>query len=294
MENFKFYTNETIFNVETKSDGEKEYFVTGYISTTDKDLVNDVVTDSCLDDMVVQIKSGNIKLDVEHESFKDGAKKINKVPIARIIDAKRDEKGIYVKALVNNYSPDFKSVWGSIKKGFLDAFSITYKALDAINKVVNGVTVRLLNKVTLLNVALTGNPVNPHATMDKVFVKSLEASIMTEELMSKIEALEKENLELKSKIEEAEKEEEKEDVEAEEKSEDKEESEDDEESKPEAEAKSFDDTEIKSRLDKLEAENTELKSLLNKPQFKSMIEAAPEPVVENKIDTSKINLWDVL
>ena len=290
---FKFYTNDAVYSVETKDNGEKSYYVTGHISTADMDLVNDIVTDKCMDDMLVQIKSGNIKLDVEHEAFKDGAKKINKIPIARIVDAKRDSKGIYIKALINDSSPDFKSVWGSLKNRFLDAFSITYKAIDYINKVIDGVTVRLLNKITLLNVALTGNPVNPHATMDKVFIKSLEESIMTDELNNRIAELERENLELKAKLEtKSEEDNEKSDS----KPEDEAEAEGN-EKQPEAKAEAEDkenESEVKSRLDKLEAENAELKAIMNKPQFKSLFEKAPEPSEPKKPEVSINNILDIL
>ena len=36
--------------------GEKKYYVTGYISTGDLDLVNDIVTKTCMEDMVTQLQ----------------------------------------------------------------------------------------------------------------------------------------------------------------------------------------------------------------------------------------------
>jgi len=44
-------------NIELKSEGEN-FFVEGYISTSDLDMVNDIVTKACLLDMAEQMKSG--------------------------------------------------------------------------------------------------------------------------------------------------------------------------------------------------------------------------------------------
>jgi len=57
-------------DLESKSESEKQYFITGYISTTDLDRVNDIVTPNCLSDMLSQLKGKNIKLDIEHEVLK--------------------------------------------------------------------------------------------------------------------------------------------------------------------------------------------------------------------------------
>jgi hypothetical protein len=54
--------------------------------------------------------------------------------------------------------------------------------------VVDGVKTRILNGVELLNVALTGNPVNPECKMTEVFTKSLndmEEIKMAEEVVEK-------------------------------------------------------------------------------------------------------------
>jgi hypothetical protein len=56
-------------NLELKSEGEN-FFVEGYISTSDLELENDIVTKACLLDMAEQMKERNIKFDVEHESFR--------------------------------------------------------------------------------------------------------------------------------------------------------------------------------------------------------------------------------
>jgi HK97 family phage prohead protease len=152
----------------------EDYYVTGYISTSDLDAVNDIVTKECLQDMVEQLKTRNIKLDVEHESYKQDT---TIIPIGKIVDARLDEKGIWVKAVVNQHTSRFKEIWNSLKSGFIDAFSITFRAKQAIEKTIDdlGTTARLLYKVDLLNVALTGNPCNREAKIMEVFSKSLDS-----------------------------------------------------------------------------------------------------------------------
>ena len=168
---YTFFTDEIGYE-QTETKGGKDYFVTGYISTKDRDLVNDVVSEEALSSMLSQINNKNIKLDVEHEAWREENPSI--VPVGKIIEAKRDDKGIFVKAVLNRAHGRFKEVWDSVKSGFLDAFSIAFKTTKYIHKVVDGVKTRILNGVELLNVALTGNPVNPECKMTEVFTKSLK------------------------------------------------------------------------------------------------------------------------
>ena len=68
------------FVYEVKANGDLE--IKGDISTTDPDLVDDIVSLKCLKSMKQQIKDGNIKLDLEHESFRGDTheeKEINKI-----------------------------------------------------------------------------------------------------------------------------------------------------------------------------------------------------------------------
>jgi flagellar biosynthesis GTPase FlhF len=164
--------------IELKEEG-KDFFVEGYVSTSDLDLVNDVVTKSCILDMAEQMKERTIKLDIEHESFRgnnDVEVEINKtiIPAAKIDDFLVDKKGLKIRGMLNRHIPRFEEVKGSIEDGFLDAFSIAYIPTETKPETRNGQEVRLLNKVNLLNVAFTGNPVNTHSAMTNVFAKSLQ------------------------------------------------------------------------------------------------------------------------
>jgi len=166
--------------------GEKKYYVTGYISTKDLDLVNDIVTEEALIDMAEQVNKGNIKLDMDHEAWRKGDEGPNMLPIGRIVEAKfePEENRLWVKAQINSNSSRFKTIWASIKDKFIDAFSIAFRPIKIATKWVNGKEIRLLEKVQLLNVALTGNPANPEAKITNVFAKS--RAYMEEQNMAEI------------------------------------------------------------------------------------------------------------
>lgn len=170
---FSFITNNFEY-AELGMKAGKEYHVKGYISTDEIDRANEVVTKECMADMVTQIKAGNVKLDIEHSTFTGE----NDIPVGRIIDAGIDAKGLWVEAIINKSHSKFDSVWKSIKDGFLDAFSIAYKVKSAVKDIINGVQVTLLKNLELLNVAITGNPVNKGARMTESFYKSMNTVLL--------------------------------------------------------------------------------------------------------------------
>ena len=169
QKSYSFQTENLHYNV-IEEKGEKSFFITGHISTKDVDLYNDVVTENGLKSMLAQLKSKVIKLDFDHEAWRDSP---NILPVGKIVDARIDQKGLWVKAELNDASPKFKSLWKSIKKGFVDAFSIAFKPIKTTMKAMGDTTVRLLEDVELLNVALTGVPVNAHAKITDVMMKAI-------------------------------------------------------------------------------------------------------------------------
>jgi len=221
---FIFYTDKVNFKSEDTAKG-KNYWVEGYISTHDMDLVNDIVTKSCMDSMLNQFDGRSIKLDFEHETFrgndpisKEAAK--TRMPLGKAVEKTIDRKGISVKWQMNptwkkfdekgNVVMSFKDVWQNIEDGYFDAFSIAYVPTRTQSIEREGKSIRMLDDVNLLNVALTGNPINPAAKMGAVMAKSLEfmKSQETEEInMSEVEIkgaldrLDEAVDELKSKIE---------------------------------------------------------------------------------------------
>ena len=275
-------------------DGEQ---IEGYISTGDKDLVNDIVTPNCMVDMLKQLQDRNIKLDIEHESFTgDGVElELNKtiIPIGRITDTALDSKGIKIKCALNKFHSRFNEVKNSIKEKFLDAFSIAYVPTRVSYKTdTDGSKTRLLEKVNLLNVAFTGNPANPNASFTNVALKSLQDNVIFDENISESEI--NELIGGIKMVEEEKKEEEQPNVEPEEKPEEvpEEKSTENVEAKALAEKisaltnsvtelkaiaeKAKADGEVKEQLKSLSEKIGEFDKILSQPQFKSRVEQLDE------------------
>lgn len=169
QEGYKFTTDTLTFST-TELKGEKQAFVTGYISVPDIDLYNDIVTMTAMKSMLRQIEESTITIDYEHEAWRDDN---SILPVAKIVEAKVDDRGLWVKAVLNKNSPKYKALWGSIKDGFINAFSIAFQPLQTVEKSIDGVTVRLIEELKLLNVAFTGAPVNTGAKMTQFGMKSV-------------------------------------------------------------------------------------------------------------------------
>lgn len=180
---FKFTMPMRVDVVEEK--GEQKIFLEGFLSTSDMDLVNDVVTKNCLESMKRQILDRNIKLDIEHEAFRGNSveeKEINKtkIPAGRFIDAAvesigNNRWGLRVKSMLNRFRPDFAIVKGNVVDRMLDAYSIAFIATKVRHETINGKSVRFLDDVALLNAALTGNPINTEALNREIFTKSIDS-----------------------------------------------------------------------------------------------------------------------
>ena len=284
--------------LELKNEGEN-FFVEGYISTSDLDQVNDIVTKACLLDMAEQMKYRTIKFDVEHESFRGKSNldmEINKtkIPVAKTDDFLMDKKGIKVRAMLNPFSPRFEEVKGSIDGGFLDAFSIAYVPVKSVIEERNGLKVRLLDKINLLNVAFTGNPVNTEARMTNVFAKSLE---FLKDQEHNIHTSDELNLNGGKKMTEETK-----DIEVTKKDEEVEDDEETEEETTEETEESEDDTEVKSLKlevkslnDKIDAQAkdiAEMKATLKKPVHKSTVSV--EDKSENFVEEKSQNPLDLI
>lgn len=172
--------------------GEKKYFVKGHIDSEELDLVNDIVTKNCMANIQDQLKSRTIKLDMDHETLRkakgeddfDQRLNLTRVPLGKSINSEVDEKGNLVEFELNpnwkkfdakgNVVQTFQEVWKSVKSGFYDAFSIAYIPIKTAQKEVKGVMARLLEQVNLINVGLTGNAINPTATLNQAMAKSLK------------------------------------------------------------------------------------------------------------------------
>ena len=180
---FTFTTPLSVNVVEIK--GKEHLFVEGDISTNDIDLVDDIMTKNCQESMQKQIMSGSMKLDLEHEAFKGDTheeKEINKtkIPAGKLIDAMVKDLGksrysTRVKGEINPHNNNYEMTKGNLIDGYLDAFSVAFLPTDVTYEKKDGKSIRMLNDVKLLNVALTGNPCNTKAQMIDVVQKSMDA-----------------------------------------------------------------------------------------------------------------------
>lgn len=288
----------------------KEYWIEGYITTGDLDLVNDIVTKNCMDSMMAQFDMRSIKLDFEHEAFRgdtelDAEAAKTRLVLGKAMTQNRDSKGVKIGWQLNptwkkfdekgNIVMSFSELWQNVEDEYYDAYSIAYVPTKTAMIDRSGLTIRLLDDVNLLNVALTGNAINPAASMTSVMAKSLEFmknqeqndpndlslieikgrfNTLTDD-MSKLmntkgykSMVEKTDAELKAEADVKAK------LEAEEKSKAEAKAKADAEAKAEAESKA--NVDVKSRIEKLEADmkavqeaNAEMKAVLEKAQHKA-------------------------
>lgn len=284
--------------VEVKSENGKDYYIEGYVSTTDPDFVNDIVDKDGQKATNREINDSDITMDEDHSEWRDPKTgklydgKKNKYPIAKVIDNKLDYKGTWVKAKLNKFHPEFKErILPMIRDKFLHSFSIAYKVKNSSNKLINGVKYRIIKDLAIANIAITGNPINKNATFNmalKSFPKMVEEKIkeletQVAELKSTNETLTKENSELKSTNEELTKE--------------KEDAQKDDEKKTEdekTEMKSFSDKidSLETAVEKLSKENAELKSFVESPQLKSIVEGKSKN--PKTAEPKKVTAWDVM
>lgn len=272
--------------IELKSNGEKKYFIEGYISTTDPDFANDVIDEEGQKATFRELNSADITMDLDHDEWRDPVTgevydgKKNKLPIAKVIEKRLDKLGTWVKAELNKYHPNFEDViLPSIKEGYLHSFSVAYNPIKSYTTKIKDVVHRVIRDLKLANIAITGNPVNKNATfnialksMDKKMVEEkqfkelqdqfAELKSSTENLVEEKKTLSQEVTELKSKLESLElKAKDYENKKAKE-------SDDEDEDKNKAEMKSL--TELKSLKETLESQNKELADL------KSIVEKVRE------------------
>lgn len=206
QKNYTFNTDSITYSFGLK--GDKNAYVTGYISTSEQDLYDDIITEEALKSMMEQIQNSTITIDYEHEAFRDDS---SILPVGKIIEAKVDDRGLWVKCKLNKFSPKFKALWGSIKEEFVNAFSIAFKPLEIVEKMVGDVKVRMIKSLKLLNVAFTGAPINEGARVDgwdmkSIMLKAINDTIEEQVLVSKrllTKLMEEKSMEPENKPEDA-------------------------------------------------------------------------------------------
>ena len=185
MENQFIFTRPLTYELKDNGD----LIVSLDISTTEPDLVNDIVTLSFLKSMQRQIMERNLKLDIEHESFRGKSveeKEINKtkVPAGRMLEPsireyknekKETHHSLNIKGIINKFRQDYENIKGNIMEKFLDAGSIAFIPTRFRKEEKSGIVYRYLDDGILLNTALTGNPINTTAQMRSIISKSIDS-----------------------------------------------------------------------------------------------------------------------
>jgi len=199
--------------IELKSNAGKDYYLEGFISTSDPDSFNDIVTKNAQQVILNEILNKEITMDEDHDSHRNPktgeayGRILNKIPLAKIERAELREVGdsvvTWVRVKLNNDYPLFDKVLGSIKNGFLHSFSIAYKTIKENSVKVGNKIFNVIDDLKILNVGITGVPVNTNAKFQlalKSFIQ-MEDKIKLEELQSQFDTISKENVELKSSLE---------------------------------------------------------------------------------------------
>lgn len=164
-----------------KEDG--KFHVIGLLSTTDPDYVNDIFTKNCMKSIVNQINGKEIKvvspkkINLEHEHLTKDSRIIprGKVVAGELVeDANKPEwAAVKIDAILNSHLPDFQEVKGSVEDGFLDAYSIEFRATKYEFKERNGKKYRIVDDVFVGGAALTGRPANAQCSILDFGIKSL-------------------------------------------------------------------------------------------------------------------------
>jgi len=140
-------------------DDEKNVYVEGYASASVEDLDGEIIGEQALQQAAKDLtKEPYNKVFLNHNA--------QDIPIGKIIEAEVREKKLWIKLILNKAHPKFETVYRSLKEGFLDAFSIGFKALE---KEGNRIT-----KLKVLEVSLVGIPANPEAVVEEVYEKMFD------------------------------------------------------------------------------------------------------------------------
>jgi len=195
----------SLYQIELKSKDGKEY-VEGFISTTDPDHYNDIVSLEAQKSILKQLKDRVIKLDYEHnrhinpETGERNERLLNLNPPGKIIKSEIRETedgsyGTWVRVELNKNHSRFEEIKNSIKDGFLDGFSIAYDVTKSNPLTYLGKTFRNIIDLIIDNIAFTGDAVNSKTGIKKMALKSMTEKMAEE---NKIEELSTQLAELKS------------------------------------------------------------------------------------------------
>jgi len=201
---FKYVTSDFV-----KSEGKEARVIEGYASTYDIDRQFEVITPEAMKNAVKNLLTTNTTIFYEHQHQNN--------PIGRILEARVDEKGLFIKALISETATN---VWTLIKEGILNKFSIGGKVKNYHKKFDKdlGKDITYVTDMELYEISVVGLPANENASfkaksLKEAIVKALEVDGDSKDT---IQIIEEGGVKVEKKEKDASKEAKKEDVKKEE------------------------------------------------------------------------------
>ena len=138
--------------VKSDDSNEENWYVEGFCGTTDFDLQSDIITEDAFKTAENDLIENSTVL-FNHD--------VN-MPIGKVVEARAEEKGLWVKILLSKTVPD---IWKKVQEGIISKFSIRGQVIDAVKKYVKelGKIANIINEMTLLECSLVSLPANAKA-----------------------------------------------------------------------------------------------------------------------------------
>lgn len=132
------------------------WYIEGYCSTYDLDLVGDVIEPAAAKEAAKQLVG--LTLLYNHDPDQ---------PIGTCVAADADEKGIWVKCLVSKTEA---GLWEKIKEGVLNKFSVRLLEHDRKREIRDGRYINRIKKMKIVELSLTSLPANMNALAGLAYV----------------------------------------------------------------------------------------------------------------------------
>ena len=162
-------------------DVSKDYFVEGYIATTDPqqdgyqftpELFNDIVRDLEESDVSLKGDIGHINARLEKGEKVDTSDIPTQSRLLKLADHKIDERGLWAKFKLDRTVDNFEKVWYRLQNGFYDSFSAEVRPKTGSTKIErssNGQLIKKLYGGRLEGVTLTRKPVDRKAAVTAAY-----------------------------------------------------------------------------------------------------------------------------
>ena len=160
---------------------EEQRIIEGYASTKDIDRVKDVILPEAFRKTVREYLAGTHSLLFNHNP--------NQV-VGKVVGAKIDDIGLFVRAQVGKGYGMADDVWGMIRDDALKAFSIGYIPLK-IEEDEKDPLINYIKELDLVEISLTPVPANKRALFQLANGKAIEIKMMEDDLTMDMDVQEK-------------------------------------------------------------------------------------------------------